>query len=206
MNLDLKRLELLGKYEPGYRLVEDVDRQIAQAKAALAEEEKVSLQEESTDRNPIYQELTQDLTKARSTLASLNARLKATSQTVEAYREEARRLDQKDLAQHDLVRAQKIAEENYELYLKKQEEARISNALDRQRIVNVAIMEEATAPTEPSAPRRSLIVVAGGVIAALVSLGSAFARDHMDSSFKTPEDVVAFLNIPVLAALPGHDE
>ena len=44
----------------------------------------------------------------------------------------------------------KTAEDNYLLYLRKREEARISDALDGKKIVNVTIAEAATVPVLPS--------------------------------------------------------
>src|SRR2546427_4639833 len=44
------------------------------------------------------------------------------------------------------IRNVKAAEDNYLLYLRKQEEARISDALDRRQIVNVSIAQAATVP------------------------------------------------------------
>ena len=39
LNLQLKRTELLTKYEPTYRLVQEVDQQIADAKNAISAED-----------------------------------------------------------------------------------------------------------------------------------------------------------------------
>ena len=44
----------------------------------------------------------------------------------------------------------KTAEDNYLLYQKKQEEARISDALDRTRIANVVVAEAADGADVPS--------------------------------------------------------
>jgi hypothetical protein len=42
------------------------------------------------------------------------------------------------------------------------------------------------------------------VLATTVSLTAAFACDLIDPSFRTPDEVVAFLGTPVLAALPKN--
>jgi uncharacterized protein involved in exopolysaccharide biosynthesis len=204
--LELKRTELLGKYEPGYRAVQEVENQIAQIRAAMAEEEKVSLKEETSDQNPVYQMIMQDLLKAKSQLAGLRATEKATAETARNYREKARQLDQKEMVQHDLLRTQKLAEDNYQLYLKKQEEVRISNELDRQRIVNVAIAEKATVPTDPYGTPKPVIVLGGGLLASFMSLALAFFVNQLDPTFKTPDELEAFLKIPVLAAIPINDK
>ncbi len=96
----------------------------------------------------------------------------------------------------------KTAEENYLLYQRKQEEARISDALDRKRIVNVVIAEAATVPALPTSPNRFLNFVLGFFVALLTSLGLAFLVDCVDATFRTPDEVESLLGVPVIASLP----
>ena len=86
----------------------------------------------------------------------------------------------------------KTEEDNYLLYLRKQEEARINDALDRRGILNVAIAEPATHPALPS---RSIISLRRccAVPGFTGSVGLAFFADFMDPSFRTPDEVSAFL-------------
>src|SRR2546430_14084296 len=113
-----------------------------------------------------------ELTKARAELAAEQARTEELSRTVRSYQERASMLDGKEVAQEHLVRDQKANEANYLLYLRKQEEARIADALDRRRIVNVAVAEAAAVPALPSrSPAMALLVgflaaIAGGLAAA----------------------------------------
>src|SRR5207245_762472 len=137
LTLEQKRTELLGKFEPTYRPVQEIETQIAQTRAALASAEKSQLHEEITDRDPTYEWVRGELAKAKADLAGLRARAKATAQTVQMYQDAARVLEQKEIVQDDLIRTVKATEENYLLYRRKEEEARISTALDRGRILNV---------------------------------------------------------------------
>jgi uncharacterized protein involved in exopolysaccharide biosynthesis len=105
------------------------------------------------------------------------------------------------MVQQDLTRAVKASEENYLLYLRKQEEARISDALDSQRIVNVAIAEAATVPALP-VHSTGFFVLLGVLIATSVSVASAFVADYIDPRLRTADEVEAVLNTPVLAAIP----
>ena len=203
LNLELKRTDLLEKFEPTYRPVQEIETQIAQTRAALNEAEKAPLREEASDRNPTYDWIKSELTKAKADLSALQARAAATAHSVRAYQDHARLLDRKGMVQQDLLRSAKAAEENYLLYLRKQEEARISDRLDQQRFVNVAIAEPAMVPfleLDPYAPL--LYLVLGGVLAGLISLGIAFVVDYLYPSFRTPHEVEAYLDIPVLAAMP----
>lgn len=201
--LELKRTELLEKFEPSYRPVQEVDTQIAQTRDALTVAEKSQLHEETTDRDPAYEMVRGELAKAKADLAGLQARAEATAVTVRSYRETARSLEPKEIVHNGLVRTVKAAEENYLLYLRKEEEARISDALDRRRIINVAIAESPTVPSLPS-NHRSLTLLVGLLLATLVSVGLAFGSEYLDPTFRTPDEVRSFLNIPVLATMPQN--
>jgi capsular polysaccharide biosynthesis protein len=96
----------------------------------------------------------------------------------------------------------KEAEENDLLYKQKREEARIGDALDRQRIVNVAIAEAPTVPALPAHFHWALTLLLGFVLACLVSPVVAFTVDYFDPSLRTPDELRDVLQIPVLAALP----
>ncbi len=202
LTLELKRTELLTKYEPSYRAVQEIDTQIAQAREALAQAEKDVQRDEITDLDTTRQWLDAELARARAELVTLRARSAEIAKVVDAYRESARQIGRKEIEHVDLVRSAKTAEENYLLYLRKQEEARISDELDRKRIVNVAIAEAATVPAFPSRPRWDLNLILGLALAVLVSLGLAFIVDYMDPSFRTPDEVEGYLGLPVLAATP----
>jgi len=202
LTLELKRTELLTKYEPGYRAVQEVDTQIAQTREALASAEKAVQRDETTGLDTTRQWLDEELARARAELVTLKARSAEIAKVVRAYRESARQIGRKEIEHEDLARVAKTAEENYLLYLRKQEEARISDELDRKRIVNVAIAEAATIPAFPSSPRWELNLVLGLALAFLVSLALAFVVDYMDPSFRTADEVEGYLGLPVLAALP----
>src|SRR5207302_9873384 len=55
LDLELKRTDLLAKFEPTYRPVQQAEQQLAQTKAAIAAAEKAPLRDETTDRDPTYE-------------------------------------------------------------------------------------------------------------------------------------------------------
>ncbi|MGA2377087.1 MAG: GumC family protein [Candidatus Sulfotelmatobacter sp.] len=200
MTLEMKRTELLTKYQPTYALVQEVDKEIADAKASIVTEESKPIRAETTDRNPTYSWINEELAKAKADYSGLQARAAATQAIVTNYEAKAQELDQKGLVQQDLVRTMKTDEENYLMYQRKREEARMTNALDQTRILNVAIAEQPIAPTLPSnSPWTTLLV--GVMLAVMVSLATAFGLDYLDTSFRTPAEVVSELNVPVLGAI-----
>jgi len=79
----------------------------------------------------------------------------------------------------------------------------MDDALDERGIVNVALAES---PVAPALPMRSAwsVLAMGFVAAAVAGMGSAFAADYLDPAFRNPDDVMAYLNAPVLASLPKN--
>jgi uncharacterized protein involved in exopolysaccharide biosynthesis len=198
LNLELKRTELLKKFNPTYREVQEVDLQIAETRAAIAAAENSPPRDVTTDRDPTYEWLKAELAKARTEMAGLKARASSLQRTISESWAEAQKLNENSLRQQDLAREAKALEESYRLYMSKREEARISDDLDRKRILNVSIVQ---APTFPVLPRRSPWVVAlGGIVAAFVlSAGTALVSEYLDDSLRTPQAVEGSLNLPVLA-------
>jgi uncharacterized protein involved in exopolysaccharide biosynthesis len=200
---ELKRIELLRVFQPSYPPVQEVEEQIETVRRAIASAESSPLVEQTTDRNPAVDYLVAELAKSRSHLAGLRARAAATAHSLLAYRDRAERLERLSVSQQVLVRAAAQAEESYIIYSRKREEARISNALDAQRILNVAIAEEATVPFEPSGPSRLLLLLFGACLAGTASVALAGAANYLDPSFRTPDEVQSLLGAPVLAAFPA---
>jgi succinoglycan biosynthesis transport protein ExoP len=201
LDLELKKTLLLTKYQPNTRQVQEAEQQILQAQAAIAAERLTPVHDETTDQNPNYEWARAELQKAHVQLKGLEARGATTSAHLVAQRTLARQLGEDAILQDDLTSTEKAARENYLLYVKKREEARMGDALDEGGIVNVAIAEQPVVPALPVWPAG--VVVLGGFVAALASgTAAAFTADHLDPALRTPEDVLACLEMPVLASLP----
>lgn len=201
LDLQLKRTGLLTKFEPSHRLVQEVDQQIAQAQATIASENALPVKDETTDKDAQYEWAKSELQRMQVQLRGLQAREAATGAQQAAYQTLARRLGEDAITQDDLLSSEKAAEDNYLLYVKKQEEARMDDALDEGGIVNVAIAEHPVAPALPVWSTWAVLAI-GLAAAGAAGTGAAFSADYLDPAFRTPEDVVAYLHSPVLASLP----
>ncbi len=201
LTLQLKRTELLTKYEPTYRLVKEVDQQIEETNSSIKAAESNPIREESTDQNPHYQWLKAELTKAEADLEGLQARAQSTAEQSTKYHKIAEELNREQVVQQDLQRTAKAQEDNYFLYLQKREEARISDALDQRGILNVALAEQPVVPALPvNSPLKIAVVTL--LLAGTFSLATAVVKDFTDPSFRTPDELSNYLGIPVLASLP----
>jgi len=205
--LQNQKEDFLFKYDPNYRLVQDVEKQIAQTNSYIAQQDKEPTHEWTTDNNPAYQWVVQQLAQSRTQLPTLQAQAGAIEKTVSAYKQEAAAYNKKGTTADDLQREVKAAETNYLLYLGKREQARIQDMMDARRVLNVVLDE---APTWPAVPTFSpfLLTTLSFLLAGFISLGTALVVDYLDPSFRTPDEVKEFLDIPVFASIPenGHHE
>jgi uncharacterized protein involved in exopolysaccharide biosynthesis len=205
MTVENKRTELLTKYQPDYPLVVEADKEIADTKAAIALEESKPVKAQTTDRNPTYSLVDGELAKAKADYASLSAQESAMQNILTKYEDRTRDLAQKGLIEQDLQRSYKASEQNYLLYLSKREQARTADALNTTRIVNVSQVEEPITPVLPIDPPLLVMVIAT-ILAGMVAAGGVYIQEHLDPSFRTPAEVSAELDVPLLAAVPQKFE
>jgi uncharacterized protein involved in exopolysaccharide biosynthesis len=201
LTAQIKRTQLAMKYDPSYPLVQEADKEVTQTEAAIADAQKTQYVNETTDRDPTFELLREDMVKAQSDLASEKATSKALEQSMSSIQAEMVKLDKKAVKQQDLLREVKADEANYLLYLGKREQERTTDALDQKRIANIAI---AVPPVLPILPAYNplLVLVISLLLAVCLSVGTVFIADYFDASFRTPAEVLDVLRIPVLASVP----
>jgi len=197
-----RRIQLLAKFQPTDRVVKEVDEQILTTTEALQKAAKSTASEEATDVNPLRQALESDLAKAKVDQAGRIALRKNLSEQVGQYEAQLTRLAGATAIHDDLARQVKQTEETYQLYAKKEEESRIGDALDKQKISNVSVAEAPIAPLTPNKNERLMVAVLGLAVGFLFSFGSAFVSELMRETFYSPRELEAFAGVPVLATIP----
>jgi uncharacterized protein involved in exopolysaccharide biosynthesis len=201
LDLQMKRTALLTKYQPNYPLVQEVDKQIAQAREALTDAKSSRVLERTSDRDPNYELVQEDLTRSRAELAGMQAQLATLGKENSSEETQAKTLQKQGVTQQDLMRNAKAAQDNYVLLLHKQEEARVSNELDKWRMFNVSIVQAASVPQLPVHSALWYLIY-GGMFGVLFAFASAAGADRLDPTVRTLEDLEAIVGAPVLVALP----
>jgi uncharacterized protein involved in exopolysaccharide biosynthesis len=198
---EIKKSQLTMKYDPSYPLVQEADQEIAQTRAAVTSASKEQYVNQTTDRDPTFELMKQDVAKTQADLASHRATAAALETSIHTLQAQMLDLDQETIRLADLNREVKVNEANYLLYLSKREQERTSDALDEKRIANVSI---AVPPIVPILPLVGpvLIVAVGVVLAIFMSAAAAFLAEYLDPSLRTPGEVTEVLRIPVLASVP----
>ena len=109
------------------------------------------------------------------------------------------------VVQQDLIRDAKADEDNYLLYRRKREEARIGDALDERRILNVAVVDPPAAPALPIHSMLFWFAIAIG-LALPASISAGFTAEYLDPTIRTINEADNILDAPVLAWLPQPED
>jgi uncharacterized protein involved in exopolysaccharide biosynthesis len=201
--LELQRVNLSTNYEDSYRLMQEIDEQIQVTKSQIARQEKDPLGDTTYDVNPVWNWVNQTIAQATTALANEKAQVDADLSIVSQYHSEAQNLNAKSVTQDDLQREVSANQANYLLYLGKREQARIQDMLDERKVLNVSVAEP---PTNPDQTLYSplLLISLALFFAAFISAGAALIADYLDPSFRTPDEVREFLDVPVFASIPEN--
>lgn len=199
--LQLLEQDLVSKFEPESRQVQDVRRQIAAAQALL-DQENQSRGTLTKGLNATYQALQSSLLTEQSNVSSLQARVNELKSKVELAKEELKAVNNNSIKIANLMREAQIQEGNYRKYSENLEQARIDDALETRKISNINVVQPATLPIWPVRPNRALNLMLGLLIGIFGAVVVAFSSEYMDHSIKTPDEVEQKLQLPAIAYIP----
>jgi uncharacterized protein involved in exopolysaccharide biosynthesis len=150
--------------------------------------------------NPVRQTLE---TQLRQTEADLAAEQAATVQWQDNLKSVQARLDHIDRVEGEVSNLQRqldVAVDDYKAYLARTEEARISEALNRQRITSLGISQEPNLPYQPK-PAIPLILTLAVLVGFAGGVALCFALELGDATIGMPEQVESRIGLPVLVTL-----
>jgi len=117
----------------------------------------------------------------------------------EGARKRAVELNLKELEFHRLDRMRAQNEKLYGVLLEQLKEADLRRMMNTN---NIRMVDIATEPKEPIAPRISVNVGIALLAGLIVGIALAILREQLDNTLKTPEDVEHRLNVTFLGLLP----
>ncbi len=211
-DLEAKRANLRQLYTDEDRNVTDVEGEITELKRRLASSKAGTgiVGRERMTANPIREVLIQEILHHERNLFDLQERVKALPSFLKNWKNEneenAIALRKKTIELASLEQDVSAARESYRLFERKQDEARISEALDKEGIVNVSVLDPASLATKPFNSMSPIMVVAALIAGIGLGVGSAVGIEFLGRNFKLEEQVEQYLELPVFAVIPDISE
>ena len=186
--LKLEQEELLSKFTPNSIPVTNIRNEINKAQELLKREER------------IYHD--KAITSIAHNLSALQKREMIQNEQLGAYQQELDRINGLELRLKEFERKVKLNEETYQLYVKNMEEARLSQAMDTQKIANISVVEPALPPMKPIRPDILLNIALSLILGVFAGILVPLYMEYMQHSFSNREDVLKYLDLPVMASVP----
>jgi len=190
---------------PRGQLARSLKAKIAQIEEAIQQHQRTQQPEVATDINRSMMDLSTDLTRARFDLIGYQTKEKELKTTVAELRQDLKSLERASFIHEAMTQQLQLTRNNYLLYTKKREEARISEALDREKVANVSLIDPASMPLTPISPNRKLNIVFGFFLALFVSVGTAFGLSFFDGVVHSSGDIERQLEVPVIVSVPDGE-
>jgi uncharacterized protein involved in exopolysaccharide biosynthesis len=202
VELKNRRTAMLTKFRPEDRLVRELDQQIALTSESLDSMSRSSATEATSDVNTVWQELNSVKAKDEILRNGQTARHAVLAIQMQASQAELAELQTLTVHYNELTRRVQECDSNYKAFAEKRDEAQIADAMDRQKLLNVAIAEPPTSSIIPVRPR-PLMNLALGLFTAFFLAGCAvFLAEVLREDVRTPRELSACGGHAVLATTP----
>jgi len=202
VTLKNQRTELLNKYPPTDRAVRQIELQILETEAGIREASSPRTHDASSDVNPTWQQLQTDLTMLRSNLSGLRARRAALSSQIANQQSALNSTENLSPTFTTLQSKVNELETNYQTYLHKRDEAEIADSMDRQDLMNFAVVEAPTYSSLPVHPKPVRDMFLGMLTALLLAAIAAFLVESTRETAGTAAELEQWSRYPVLATVP----
>lgn len=136
---------------------------------------------------------------ANSYLESLDNQVAAADASLARFGAVAQQLPERELNYARLLRDQRLLNEIYLSLQGRLEEAQVQYATAPEE---VRVIDRALLPVEPVWPRPLVTLVLAGVLGLMVGMMVSVAREAVDTSVRTRDEIEAITSIPVIAAIP----
>jgi uncharacterized protein involved in exopolysaccharide biosynthesis len=204
--LELERDNLLQRYTADDRLVKDKEAEIDELKKKLQTVKETAVGSENISLNEVHRRILNELLQARVQLKALNEKKTILTRQVETYSAGAADKKRKGFDYDRLLREVTAKKENLDLYKKRAEEARISDAMDERKFSNAYILERASLPL-PRAEYSAFILMAMTVIVAMgIAVAAAFGMEYLNKTLRNEDDVEERVGLPVLATIQYYGD
>lgn len=197
-----QQTELLNKYPPTDRAVRQIELQILEVEAGIKAASSPKSREASTDINPAWQQLQNDLALMRSQLSGLRARRGALSSQITSSQTALNATEGLTPTFTSLQHKVEELDSNYQAYLHKRDEAEIADSMDQQDLVNFAVVQAPSYSLAPVHPKPVRDIFLGLITAFLLGGIAVFLMESMRDTVGAAAELERWSRYPVLATIP----
>jgi len=204
-NLEQEHARLSTLYLSDSQRMKNLNREIAEVKRLLEEEDASLPWLVTMQANPLKQDVRKDMREVEVQLAGLEASTQQLHAQTADIEEQLKRLNAGERQLTAIEREYQLAEEDYLGYAKRRAESIMSQGLDRHRIVNVAVLSSPERSMQPIAPRKLFIMGLSLPLGVLLGGALVLLVEYVNDIVETPRDVAAIGGLAYLGTFHFQD-
>jgi uncharacterized protein involved in exopolysaccharide biosynthesis len=163
VELQNKRITLLTNFKASDRFLHELDEQIATTKAAMNDATASTSHEKSTDVDPAWQGLHTNYVQAQISRKQAAVHKSGVASDLATLRQNLANTQQLTVEFNNLDARANQAKQNFELYAQKRDQAQIEDAMDEQKLINVAVAQKPTLSYAAVTPKPVSNAILGAV-------------------------------------------
>ncbi len=200
--LENERTALLTKFTANDRMVQEADEKIANTKKALNDAKGMTSKETASDVNPVWQTLTGAIIQNESERKALLAKEAVLKNQIAGLQSNLSGIEASTVAFTTLRQRVADLENNYQLYAQKRDQAAIADAMNENRLLNVAVQENPTYSVIAFRPKPAMDVLLGGFTAVFLACFMVFFAEVGRGTIANTGELESVTIFPVFAAVP----
>ncbi len=197
---ELRRLE--KTHSPDHPRLKPLQEAVAslQSEFAAMPDDRV---ESATQINPVFEKIKVTLVNANADTSAFKRRWENLKTKYVQAVERLKVLNSKELEANQLKREMSLAKQEMDIYIRKRTESAVIEELNKKRISNVVVAQDANLMVKHVSPRGSVFIPLGAMLSTLCAIGTAlyFEKDLL-SGHLSEDELEQILEIPVLVSLP----
>ncbi len=205
VDLENRRTELLKRYVPSDRQVLEIEEKMATTRQAITDSASHPAAESASDINPVWQQLSEAVATSGAEISGLEGQRRTMQGQVADAKRRLEELEDATAAYGELRRKVQQSQADYTLYAQRRDEARISEALDREKLFNVGVLQKPLASPDAVRPKPVLYLVVGFLFATFFGTALALYADLSGGQVHSPAQLEALTGTRTLATFADEE-
>jgi uncharacterized protein involved in exopolysaccharide biosynthesis len=177
LRLQLRERELLATYKETNRQVVNIRAQIKLVNEFLEEQKRAIQERIKIGKNEVHVDVQKAIIRNLAELEALQARKAGLQRQLAQFDERITRLPVQEKQLRRLSMQRDANQKNYQTYLQRLEEARISADMDLQKMASIRVIEKGSVPMDPISPNKKLNMIIGVAIGLFIGIAVAAASE-----------------------------
>jgi uncharacterized protein involved in exopolysaccharide biosynthesis len=197
--------DLVTAKEQVAQLQQERDQLLKETKSKKPDSHPVSpaIARERMDADGIIQQIQSHIRAADMESADLSAEVTSVTQAIKQYQARVESVPVGEKEYNDLIRDRDLAKTRYqELQMKRSSSAISMEMENRKQGETLEVLDQASLPDMPTAPKRRLIIPIGAFAGLFFGLIFTGIREVRDNSLKNLKDARLYSQLPILGSVP----